>query len=232
MTVTQMAGSDRIASLWNRLGAKIVECADRLALGPAVAVGVMSVECGGVGMIDDRAVIRFEAHHFVRHTAAKADAARLFRYNTKTPWLQQQHFVDSDGDGARDSWKLIHPGDVVGNQPREWRAFDDAAAIDRVAAIRSTSYGLGQILGANHEAAGYESPEQYHASMNHSEAVQVEAFFRFIENGGGDRAMVVALRDENWVAFASRYNGAGQPHHYADLISSAVRTARRRLGSN
>jgi hypothetical protein len=76
-------------------------------------------------------------------------------------------------------------------------------------ALRSASWGLGQIMGFNHSAAGYLSAQDMVQAFIDDEETHLEAMVRFIRGNGLD----TALRDHNWRAFARGYNGAGYAKH-------------------
>lgn len=78
-----------------------------------------------------------------------------------------------------------------------------AIAIDETAAFRSASWGIGQIMGENHVAAGYTSVQAMVVAFLDSEAEQLEAAVRFIKADHLDDE----LRAHQWAAFARGYNG-------------------------
>jgi hypothetical protein len=78
-----------------------------------------------------------------------------------------------------------------------------AIAIDETAALRSASWGIGQIMGENHVDAGYVSPQAMVAAFLDGEAEQLEAAVRFIKANHLDDE----LRAHNWAALARGYNG-------------------------
>lgn len=80
-----------------------------------------------------------------------------------------------------------------------------AIKIDANAALRSASWGLGQIMGFNHKAAGFASAGDMVALFCDSEPMQLEAMIRFIEAENLDDE----LRRHDWSGFARGYNGAG-----------------------
>lgn len=99
-----------------------------------------------------------------------------------------------------------------------------ALKIDANAALRSASWGIGQIMGFNHRAAGYASPGDMVAAFCDSEAAGLEAMVRFIESEGLDDE----LRRHDWSAFARGYNGAGYVHHgYHTRLARAFERWRR-----
>ncbi|GLK63353.1 N-acetylmuramidase domain-containing protein [Paracoccus kondratievae] len=84
-----------------------------------------------------------------------------------------------------------------------------AMKIDASAALRSASWGLGQILGSNHRAAGYPTPGDMVAAFCDSETAHLEAMMNFIISEGLDDD----LRRHDWSGFARGYNGAGYATH-------------------
>ncbi|WP_128254448.1 N-acetylmuramidase family protein [Falsirhodobacter deserti] len=84
-----------------------------------------------------------------------------------------------------------------------------ARLLDNTAALRSASWGMGQIMGFNHKAAGYDTVQGMVAAFMDSEAAQLEAMVNFIRSEGLDDE----LRRHDWSAFARGYNGAGYARH-------------------
>ena len=84
-----------------------------------------------------------------------------------------------------------------------------AIRIDRDKALRSASWGLGQVMGFNHSAAGYASVVGFVEGMRQGEAEQVLAMCAFIKANDLDKH----LRAKNWAAFARGYNGPGYATH-------------------
>jgi len=84
-----------------------------------------------------------------------------------------------------------------------------ALRIDRPAALRSASWGLGQILGRNARAAGYADAETMVAAFCDAEAAHLRAMITFIQTEHLDDD----LRRHDWSGFARGYNGAGYAAH-------------------
>lgn len=80
-----------------------------------------------------------------------------------------------------------------------------AIRIDRAAALRSASWGLGQILGRNARAAGYADAETMVAAFCETEVSHLRAMIEFIRSEHLDDD----LRRHDWSGFARGYNGAG-----------------------
>lgn len=79
-----------------------------------------------------------------------------------------------------------------------------AMRIDETAALKAASWGLGQILGENHRAAGYQTVQAMVADFTQDEDKHLEAMVRFIKAKGLDDD----LRNHQWDTFARGYNGA------------------------
>lgn len=92
-----------------------------------------------------------------------------------------------------------------------------AMAIDEDIALRSTSWGLGQIMGFNAGAAGYPSARAMIEAFVDDEEVHLKAMVRFIVANGLDDE----LRRRDWRGFARGYNGAGQVEYYAGKLAAA-----------
>ena len=99
------------------------------------------------------------------------------------------------------------------------RLFLGAWKSDPRAALEATSWGAPQILGRNHALAGFDSAEAMVRAMADAEDAQIMAFVSFLERTGLDSA----LRAHDWRAFATGYNGRGQPDVYAARIEAAWR---------
>lgn len=76
-------------------------------------------------------------------------------------------------------------------------------------ALRSASWGLGQIMGFNHTLAGYPSAKIMVTDFLDDEEKHLEAMIEFIEASGLDDEM----RRHDWRGFARGYNGAGYAKH-------------------
>lgn len=79
-----------------------------------------------------------------------------------------------------------------------------AVAIDRECALQSASWGLFQIMGFHWKALGYASVQAFINDQYKDEASQLNTFVKFLQINPG---MLTALRNKDWVKFASLYNG-------------------------
>lgn len=98
--------------------------------------------------------------------------------------------------------------------------FQLAYAVDPDAALAASSWGAPQIMaGMNHEAAGFDTPREMVEHMAKGADHQIGAFVQLIEAWGLDSA----IRAHDWLTFARRYNGSGQPEVYARKMEAAYR---------
>lgn len=173
--------------------------ADRLAdldlplLGHRIGVGedevhaLIEVEARGSGFDrHGRPAMLFEPHLFYKHLGEGPDRDKAVKLGL-----------------ARKNW-------VTGQYPKDsYPTLMRAQEIDPVAALKSASWGMGQILGENHEAAGFRNVRDMVLSFMDSEANQLEAMIRFILNAG----IADALRRHQWEVVARVYNGPSYAVH-------------------
>ncbi len=93
-----------------------------------------------------------------------------------------------------------------------------AIALDRTAALRSASWGLGQILGENFAMSGFSDVESMVAAMSDSEDIQLAAVVSFVDRSG----FAASLQQHNWAAFAARYNGPSYSVNQYDVKLAAA----------
>lgn len=181
----------------------IAEMAQRYNVGERRIAAVIQVESGGRGFDDGRLIIRFEPHVF----ASLVDTAISDFFKVGTPaWNGNQHLMRPSQDAE---WKAFH-----GSQDREWLALALASMIDAEAAWASCSMGAPQIMGFHYKALGYASARDMARAFAHGESVQIVAMLAWMESSGA----LEALRDGDYVRFATIYNGPGQAHYYAQLL--------------
>jgi N-acetylmuramidase-like protein/putative peptidoglycan binding protein len=164
------------------------ETLDVLRIGQAEVWAVLSVETGGTGFLSDRRPrILFERHIFRKET-------------------------DQRFDGEHPDLSNRIPGGYAGGAD-EYGRLDRAIQLDRLAALRSASWGLGQVMGFNAEDAGFQDVEEMVKGMVQSENAQLTAMARWIDN----RGIAGALRRHSWPDFARAYNGPGYKKNQYDL---------------
>jgi hypothetical protein len=170
------------------------EVTDKLGVGPAEVWAVLTVETHGCGFLPDRRpFILYERHIFSRETDSRFDAAH--------PDISNRT-----------------PGGYGAGGANQYDRLGRAIALDRPAALRSTSWGIGQVMGFNAGTCGYAEVEDMVAAMCISERDQLLAMAREIIHNGIDKA----LRNHDWARFARLYNGpAYEINKYDTLLAAA-----------
>lgn len=150
-------------------------------------------------------------------------AGRFFESNGKLPRRFEPHHF------PRAHWGTL--GFSVPQGTAAWRAslrlstsarrrmFDIAENIDPEATYDAASWGAPQIMGFNAELAGYSSAVEMVDAFEQSADEQIRGFVHFCESAG----LTTHLRSQDWLAFASGYNGNGQAPVYAGRIETAYR---------
>jgi peptidoglycan hydrolase-like protein with peptidoglycan-binding domain len=171
-----------------------VDAAKLLGVEVEIIRAVHEVEAAGKGFLaDGRPKILFERHIFFRETGG--------RFATSHPHLCNRR-----------------SGGYLGNE-REWPRLEEAKTLDRTAALRSASWGLGQVMGFNHKLAGYDNVEDFVLDMYESESKQFKAMLGYIQSA--TMTMVPALKNYGWEVFARDYNGKGAVPVYAPKLEKA-----------
>ena len=209
------AAQKMAAGIWNRQGGLLEILCGIIDVAPASAVAVLCVESGGAGFdADNRMIIRFENHIFwnlwgknKQHTF---DAH--FRFNAGKKWLGHQFRKDPSS-----AW-----GDFHGSQDGEWRVLDFARGLNGNAALNSISMGGPQIMGFNCARLGYDSAREMFEKFSADIRFQVLGLFDFLRGHGSTSSMIEALKREDYVRFASLYNGPGQAPIYGARIEGYV----------
>ncbi len=148
---------------------------------------VLAVETSGCGFLADRRPqILFERHYFHQLTGGRFD----------------------DGDISDPT-----AGGYGASGAHQYDRLSRAIAKDRAAALRSTSWGLGQIMGDNFAAAGFADVETMVAAMVDSEDAQLLGVGAFLQSSGLD----LPLHAHDWASFARGYNGPDFAKNHYDV---------------
>lgn len=145
-------------------------------------LAVIEVETAGCGFLrDKRPVILFERHVFSKLTNGRFDGGE--HQNVSAPV----------------------PGSYGASGAHQYDRLDQAMALDEDAALKSASWGLGQIMGYNAEVVGYRTHgvRGMISTFADSEDAQVMAVAQYCLKRGLDDE----LRRLDWLGFASVYNG-------------------------
>jgi hypothetical protein len=94
----------------------------------------------------------------------------------------------------------------VERQSAEWLAFNDAYSKNSEGAMKSTSIGLGQIMGFHFKRLGFSSVGEMWDHAKKSLDNQVWQICKFIET---DNKLKFALKTGDFFTVAKIYNGAG-----------------------
>jgi len=109
------------------------------------------------------------------------------------------------------------PGGYKGGEA-EWKRLNDAIDFHRIGALRSTSWGLGQVMGFNHELAGYATVTEMVEAFKKSEYNQAKGMLEFIKNAG----ILPAIKAKDWATVARKYNGKNyQVNNYDKKLEEA-----------
>jgi len=182
----------------------VAELADTWNVNPCHLRAVLAVESAGSGFLlreppPARPKILFEAHWFYKLTPLPVSNAR------------------PDLSSRRWNRNLYKGGSA------EWGRLQDAMEFDPLQALKSASWGLGQVMGFNYTVAGCESIEQFVVENFTGEKEQFNHMLNFIDNNG----LMSHLRAGRWASFAKGYNGSGyRANKYDEKLAAAAKRCR------
>ncbi|MBC7939500.1 MAG: N-acetylmuramidase family protein, partial [Chitinophagaceae bacterium] len=161
---------------------------ESLGVGVPEFVALLAVESKTCGFLPDRRpVILFERHWFHKLTAGR--------------------FSDAHPDISHPT-----PGGYA-YLAREYPRLEKAMKLDRQAALKSASWGAGQVMGFNHAMVGWPDVESMVADMCASEDLQLKAVAGYLVA----RKLVAPLQARDWAAVAKGYNGSNYAKNKYDL---------------
>jgi hypothetical protein len=177
-------------------------------LDPLVLEALIQVESGGEGFYQNvLAKIRVEAHLLIHPDYGNREALSPY-FAPGNSWQEAYYRTAPDGE-----MRQYHIG-----QDGEQAAFAVAARIDEDAAIRCTSWGLGQVMGFHWQRLGYASPRAMMKAMHRSEAAQLVAMVNYILSTKG---LAEAINAKDWDTITRLYNGVGLEHVYTPRLKAA-----------
>lgn len=166
--------------------------AKQVKIDEAALLAVVDVESAGEPFYSDgQPVMRFEGHYF---------------YNRLSGKVRQQ--AVSAGLASPKVGGVPNPST---GQAR-YELLKRAMAIDPDAALESTSWGLGQVMGANWEDLGRSSVQEL-VEDAHTIDGQIDMMTDFIEVNGLDDD----IRRHDWAGFAKGYNGPSYKKNKYDI---------------
>jgi hypothetical protein len=159
--------------------AGLAQAAGDIGVGLPALWAVMTVETKGCGFLPDRRPqILYERHVFHRRTGG--------RFAAQAPGLSDPS-----------------PGGYGATGAHQYERLQAAVRFDRKAALESSSWGLGQVMGFNAADAGHASAEAMVEAMCESEDAQLQAIINFIVSNN----LAGHLQASDWAKFAYSYNG-------------------------
>jgi hypothetical protein len=164
------------------------EATDSLQVSLPALWSVLHVETSGCGYLPDRRPkILFERHYFSRLT---------------------------DGAFDKDYPDISNPsaGGYGPGGTNQYERLKKAMDLAHDAALKSASWGLGQVMGEHASDIGFTDVNTMVAAMCSSEAKQLGAMAAFIDSQG----LSSALRSQNWPRFALGYNGKNYTQNQYD----------------
>jgi hypothetical protein len=174
--------------------AGLTKAAGDIGVGLPALWAVMTVETKGCGFLPDRRPqILYERHVFHKLTGGK--------FAAKAPELSDASPGGYGADGAH-----------------QYERLQAAIKFDRKAALESTSWGLGQVMGYNAGDAGHASVQAMVDAMCESEDAQFQAMINFIIKNN----LAGHLQASDWAKFAYAYNGKNfQKNKYDEKLALA-----------
>lgn len=158
----------------------------------AALMAVVEVESAGriFAMINGKPepMIRFEGHYFYRLLGKS-----------------KRNIAVTSGLAHRRAGRIKNPS----TQNRRWQMLRRAQALDHQAALESTSWGVGQVMGIHWGWLGYPSVDTMVEKARSGLEGQLELMLRYIKKAD----LLAALQRLDWRAFARGYNGPGYERH-------------------
>lgn len=155
--------------------------ADELGIEVEVIKAVSDVESRGDGFLPNgKPTILFEAHIFSSQTKHKYD-------------------ISHPNISSRKWNRKLYMGGM-----KEYDRLNEAIKLDKIAALKSASYGKFQVMGFNAEICGWKNVESFVNDMNLNEGQHLKAFVGFIKYN----KLSKYLKIKDWESFARAYNGS------------------------
>lgn len=149
--------------------AKKLDDIDLPAIGSEIGVGedpihaLIEVETRGTGFDSQgRVILLFEPHKFYAHLKGEQRAQAVSEHLAYPHWGQAPY--------PRDSYPRL----------------DKAMEINETAALKSCSWGMGQIMGENYQMLGYDTVQDMVIAFAADEEAQLKGMVAFIKSAGID----------------------------------------------
>lgn len=184
---------------------KVITAANKINVEPSAILAVGEVEAAGVTSWnvkgESKPPIRFEGHYFYRLLKGnKAKVKAAIRAGLASPKA-----------GA-----VKNPA----SYEARYALLERAKKIDPAAALASTSWGLGQVMGDHWKKLGYSSVQALVAEASRGVDGQIDLMVRYIIKFG----LVDELQTYSFQSFADQYNGpASRKNRYGEKITAAYK---------
>lgn len=183
---------------------QIKEVAQANGLEYAVLRAIIDVECGGSGFLPDGTpTILFERHKYYDELKKINFITIANEMQRLRPDLCHKNVTPKGGYGAGSA----QPSRMDTAINLIWRVRKDADSETftkvRECGLKSSSWGLGQILASNYAAAGFKDVQSFINAMYDSERSQLIAMVNLLISWG----LRDAMRKKDWRAIARKWNG-------------------------
>ena len=141
--------------------------------------------------------------------------------------LFERHKFSKYSEGRFDSShpSISSPRSGGYNEGTQYQRFGLAHELDPTAALKSCSWGVGQVMGFNFHIGGFASVEHMVSDMMEGEGQQLHLMAQFIQHTG----LADELRSQEWASFARIYNG---PNFRANDYDTKLKLAFERANVN
>lgn len=175
---------------------KFKEAASKIGCNVRAIKAVYKVESKGSGFLPNgHPIVLFEPHIFWKN-------------------LKKVGITPTISEICYPKWN-IKPYGKVSEQPAR---MEKASKINRDAALKSSSWGLFQILGENYKECGCKTLQEFINKNYESEEAQLDLFVNYILNRNLDDELIGL----DWKSFASQYNG---PLYFKNNYDGKLSTA-------
>jgi len=176
---------------WNFFKKKDVydELAKELGVEKALLQAFVKAESNGTNSIDDRVVIRWESHIFKRKTGV------VIKVHGKRGRITEE-CQNNEYEAFNRAKDLLEDG-----------KYEDEA-------YESASYGMGQIMGFNHTACGFDNAQELKEFIEESDDNAIRAIAYFIKS---NRKLLQACKDLDFPTIARKYNGPAYAKNKYDI---------------
>jgi peptidoglycan hydrolase-like protein with peptidoglycan-binding domain len=177
----------------------------QLGIDAATLWTMLHVETAGCGYFKSRRPqILFEAKIFSNLTKGVWDATAPDISNPQPP--------QPGSYGATGDFQYTRLGKAYSLNPAD-PADPGVSTPTRDAALKSASWGLGQVLGENAAMVGFGSVQDMVSAMAGSEDAQLQVVVNFVLA----KKLQTALQNQDWAAYAAVYNGSNYAENQYDV---------------